>query len=480
MKVAICSLPGPDAYLLSNFLKELGFKESKFYFIDDELFDFTSHNDFIKENYSNINKSDYKFDEIICQVNDNEFVSGHFGIDKKEKFNEFKSIFLYRDIKYSLTSFGLLVYKFRLWKSDKIKSDKNEFVSVFLKNYSSILFNLYSKIIPWINEETVLKINFDLLYGEFGREIQINEFKKILKYLQFDLSDKEIELKISNALNKDNLFKISLKKEYDFYFTRDFLSLYKKNGFKKLNKVLGYEKIRDILSTRVKFAKKLSFYDVYWKQNKKKVTSWSYGINIVDNLLSNYEFESVLDAGCGSGDVVRYLLSKGYDAKGIELSDSVLKDFAGDMLKKGFVQQGSLMELPFKDNEFDVVFSSEVLEHIDEEDIPKVVAELTRVSKKIIFLTISLRPSSNFNKYHINLKPRLWWENQFSQHSFTKEIEIRDKLQMIKPNATVKELMEIGPTKTHIHEMDWFVNNPPYDLNGELEPWYFIFKKDGQ
>ena len=37
--------------------------------------------------------------------------------------------------------------------------------------------------------------------------------------------------------------------------------------------------------------------------------------------------------------------------------------------------------------------------------------------------------------------------------------------------------MESGPTRTHIHEMEWFIEKPPFDLKGELEPWYFIFKK---
>lgn len=240
---------------------------------------------------------------------------------------------------------------------------------------------------------------------------------------------------------------------------------------------MGYKnRIHKILK-KFKFIRKISFYDDYWKQNKKSIGSWNYGINIVDNLINNYKFSSVLDAGCGSGDVVKYLISKGYKAKGIELSGQVLKDYSKDLLKKGIVQQGTLKSLPFKDNEFDVVFSSEVLEHIHEEDIPVVVSELYRVCKNVIFLTISLRPSSNFNKYHITLKPREWWESHFLKYPVIKDSENINKFQLVKANASVREIMEIGPTKTHIHEMEWFVSQPPYDLNGELEPWYFIFKK---
>lgn len=482
MKIAVCSLPGSEVYILSNFLIELSIKDSNFYLIEDESFIFSSvSNSSIGD--SGLYKSVCNFDEIIKKVNENEFIIGHFGIDKKKYLDEFNTIYLYRNIKYSLVSFGFLLDKLNIWQTDVLKSgreNEQNFTANFLKRHIDRLYDLFKKTVPWINEAGVLKINFDKLAGELGRENQITEFKKIIAYLQIDLSDREIELKISNALNKNNLFKNDIKKDYSFYFTNDFINYYRKSGFPKLNRILGYETFNNFLKSKIRFSDNLSFYDKYWKQNKKKVSTWSYGINIVDNLISNYDFKTVLDAGCGSGDVVRYLLSKGYDAKGIELSGSVLKDFADDLLKKDIVQQGSLTKLPYKDNEFDVVFSSEVLEHINEEDISKVVEEFSRVCKGIVFLTISLRPSSNFNKYHINLKPRLWWEKKFLEYSFVKDNEMINKFQLIKPNATVKEIMEIGPTKTHIHEMDWFIKTPPYDLNGELEPWYFIFKKNEQ
>ncbi|KAF2081170.1 class I SAM-dependent methyltransferase [Flavobacterium sharifuzzamanii] len=474
MKVVICSLPGSEVYLLSNFLFELNLKSSS-YVVDNDSFHFSN-------NVNALDKSHFEVDKAIGQINDNEFLIGHFGVDVNKNIGEFKRIFLYRNIKFSLISFCFLVDKLKIWKSNKAlennDSNEKEYAFNFLQQNKDSLVNLYSKIVPWINEEGILKINFDELNGEFGREIQIKEFKKIAQYLNFDLSDLDIELKISNALNKSSIFKVNFDNQEDYYLTKDFLKLYKK-GFKKLNKILGYERTSDILK-KFKLTNSLSFYDKYWKLNKRKVSTWSYGINIVDNLISNYDFKNVLDAGCGSGDVVRHLLSKGYNARGIELSGSVLKDFANDLLKKGIVQQGSLMKLPFKDDEFDVIFSSEVLEHIDEKDIPKVIEEFSRVCSGVVFLTISLRPSSNFNKYHINLKPRVWWENVFLQHSFVKDTDTIKKLQKIKLNSTVKEIMEIGPTFSHIHEMDWFVNNPPYDLDGELEPWYFIFRKNAK
>jgi SAM-dependent methyltransferase len=484
MKIAICSIPGSEIHLLSRFLIELNFKDCHLYLCEDQFSEYSSFYLNTDKVHSDFYRNRFSFDEAIEKTKEDEFVVGHFGVNKKHFLGEFKTIFLYQNIKYSTISLGFLIKKLNLWKAEDISSkwrseiNNRDFIANFLKAHINAVYDLFNITVPWMNEEGVLKLNLDKLSGELGREIQILEFDKVVRYLGLHFSDKVLEAKISNALNKVNSNKNGVEKEYNFYHSKNFNHYYNKSGLKKLNKILGYENLKENIKNKFFFEKKLSFYDKYWKQNKKKISTWSYGINIVDDLMSNYDFKTVLDAGCGSGDVVRYLTSKGYDARGIELSKTVLEDFASDLLKKGIVQQGSLTQLPFRDNEFDVVFSSEVLEHINEEDIPQVVAELCRVSKEIIFLTISLRPSSNFNKYHVNLKPRLWWENQFLKYDVIKENEIIRKLQLIKPNATVKEIMEIGPTKTHIHEMDWFVNNPPYDLIGELEPWYFIFKKN--
>jgi hypothetical protein len=52
---------------------------------------------------------------------------------------------------------------------------------------------------------------------------------------------------------------------------------------------------------------------------------------------------------------------------------------------------GSLQAIPWQDNQFDLVYSHEVLEHIPAADIPAVLSELVRVSKGRLVLTISLR-----------------------------------------------------------------------------------------
>jgi ubiquinone/menaquinone biosynthesis C-methylase UbiE len=309
-----------------------------------------------------------------------------------------------------------------------------------IKSYISLKILVFKVL-----NKNLIILDSEILFGRLGKEKQIDEFDKLLLFFDIIKDKKEVECSISNLFNSDKRF------------YQEFITEAVNNNFLNL--------------------KASSFYDSYWKFNKTKKGNWVYGINIVDNLINNFNFKTVLDAGCGTGDVVRYLLSKGYDAYGAEISKAAIVANAKDLFDSKRIVNCSLSNLPFKDNHFDVVFTSEVLEHIPEDEIPSVLKELNRVSKNIVFATISLRPSSNFNKYHCTVKSREWWENQFVDQNFEKLKDVVDLLQQ-KGYYDFEQVLMTGPTKTHIHEMEWFIKRQPFSFNGELEPWYFVFRKN--
>ena len=98
---------------------------------------------------------------------------------------------------------------------------------------------------------------------------------------------------------------------------------------------------------------------------------------------------SVLDAGAGQCRVTRALLSASYEVKGVELSKGSLDEFCQDLIERKIVFQTGLDALPFLNSSFDVVFSSEVLEHVPEGIVQASVNELSRVTKGPIFATLS-------------------------------------------------------------------------------------------
>jgi SAM-dependent methyltransferase len=219
-----------------------------------------------------------------------------------------------------------------------------------------------------------------------------------------------------------------------------------------------------------------NLYNEYHKEKVAAKQSESYGFVFLDKLLQEVKFTSFLDAGCGNAAVVRELLNRGYDAKGIDVSDYIINDVNRDLVENGVLHAGSLENLPFPDKSFDLVFSSDVLEHITVEKVQRVASELVRVSKDLLFLSISLRPSAQNNKFHITLRPRSWWEESFAKAGVIRDQELIDRFQLRKPCASVEEILRIGPARFIAEEMRWFFENPPYDFNGELEPWFFAFR----
>lgn len=88
----------------------------------------------------------------------------------------------------------------------------------------------------------------------------------------------------------------------------------------------------------------------------------------------------VLDVGCGKGRYLRNLVQDVPDNTyyAVDLSCNVMKYFADMDIEEQ--KQGSLTNIPYPDDYFDVVYTCEALEHAI--DVKRAVAELTRVTKK--------------------------------------------------------------------------------------------------
>jgi len=88
----------------------------------------------------------------------------------------------------------------------------------------------------------------------------------------------------------------------------------------------------------------------------------------------------ILNAGCGPGFDSEEFKKKGHHVVGIDF-DRNMVNFA---LKNGFQQEGKVADLndvlPFKDREFDVLFCSEVVEHLP--IIEVFLRECNRILKK--------------------------------------------------------------------------------------------------
>lgn len=104
----------------------------------------------------------------------------------------------------------------------------------------------------------------------------------------------------------------------------------------------------------------------------------------VDILLEHFGAsppQAILDLGCGAGAHVETLRARGYDAWGCDIADPGASDFPIDQATKGYLRPIKMQpyRLPFEDNRFDWVISSQVLEHVM--DYAATFSEIRRILK---------------------------------------------------------------------------------------------------
>src|SRR3712207_5674052 len=93
----------------------------------------------------------------------------------------------------------------------------------------------------------------------------------------------------------------------------------------------------------------------------------------------------ILELGSGEGNNLWYLKKEGFDIKGIELSDERIKNSKIRLDAENLnveVIQGSFTKLPFKDEEFDMVFDRGAVTCVCLDDAKKTINEVKRVLKK--------------------------------------------------------------------------------------------------
>ena len=128
----------------------------------------------------------------------------------------------------------------------------------------------------------------------------------------------------------------------------------------------------------------------------------------INEILANpslkFEKARLLEFGCDNGITLNYFRGRSIELYGVDINNTAIQK--GRKLFPEFNLVRSFgIEIPFKDNYFDVVFVSAVLKHIRHEDRPAIYQELARVADYIIVSELNaktdeIEESSGFKFYH--------------------------------------------------------------------------------
>jgi len=136
-------------------------------------------------------------------------------------------------------------------------------------------------------------------------------------------------------------------------------------------------------------------WDKIFKKEGKFFEKVQEDIPKITNLLKKKKAQKILDLGCGSGRHLVYLAKRGFDVygfdvseQGIEIAENWLKK---EKLKASFKIGDVYKKLPYKDNFFDALISTQTLYHGRINNIRKLIKEIERILKPggLIFITVT-------------------------------------------------------------------------------------------
>lgn len=216
-------------------------------------------------------------------------------------------------------------------------------------------------------------------------------------------------------------------------------------GDLKTDMIIEATKPNNIISKESLFDKKYfngsgiitSYKDILYRD-------FPYNWIIYDKLMA-IKPESVLELGCSRGYILHRLKSDKIPCHGIDISKhAYLTRVVDDITTQDLCQT----PWSFEDKQFDVCFSHAVLQFIPSQNLPDVINEINRVSKRGLH-GINLDASDN---YTIK-KPQEWWQEKFGANQQIKDKNDMEQgsLSMSIPQGDGKIKLNVGSYTVMLH-----------------------------
>ena len=187
-----------------------------------------------------------------------------------------------------------------------------------------------------------------------------------------------------------------------------------------------------------------------WGYIKSSTIGWEGWKAIAPALVKIFNPKRAIDVGAGTGTLLPYLLPL-VETWGIDFSRyAVTHPFKG---ARGILFQADARFIPFVDKCFDLVLVYDLMEHVYEDDLDRVISELRRICSKHVFFNIGsiMRGDGNYFRLkkgeipplmyegtavagHVNVSPPTYWIQKLTNKEWKLKPDLEFQFrQMVNP-----------------------------------------------
>lgn len=198
----------------------------------------------------------------------------------------------------------------------------------------------------------------------------------------------------------------------------------------------------------------------FWYKGMRKITN-----TLLEKYLPKNNRQKILDAGCGTGKNIMFLKKYG-KVSGFDISSQAITYCKKRKLTN--IKLGSIDEIPYKNNVFDLVTCFDVLGQIEVRNINKSIKEFKRVLKPGGILLIRVAAYDWLKGYH---DKAVHTKHRFKKNELEKLLTINN-LKVIKTSYANCLLLPISILKRLLNktidsdvkqinpQVNWFLNMP--------------------
>ena len=183
-----------------------------------------------------------------------------------------------------------------------------------------------------------------------------------------------------------------------------------------------------------------SLLNSYYKENKTLLDNLKSSLSkLIYSPIPKEHKGSILDIGCGNGIYIYNLEKHGWDVHGIEISKKAVA-FAQEKFGLKNVRQGTIEDIKYPDEYFDVITMNHVIEHLLSPK--KTLGEINRILKKEGLLIIS---TPNINSFNAKIFREYWFPLETPRHLNLFQFSSMNKLLEYTGFICTKRAYDINP-----------------------------------